>query len=170
MSLPRTALRCLRYCLGLFAIFLIVGCASNTRALAPFGPESGYWQGRIAVKVASTPEQAFSAHFELEGSTQVGRLELTTALGTTVARMEWSPGGADLQASGTARAYPSMAELTLSTMGAELPVDALFQWLRGQAATSAGWQPDLSQWDTGRISAQRQSPEPRVDLKILLER
>ena len=140
------------------------------RAIGPFGPESGHWQGRIAVKVASTPEQAFSANFELEGSTQVGRMELTTALGTTVARMQWNAQGAELQASGSTRAYPSLAELTLTTMGAELPVDALFLWLRGQSATSAGWQADLSQWDAGRISAQRQSPEPRVDLKILLER
>lgn len=140
------------------------------RAIGPLGSESGYWQGRIAVKVDSAPEQAFSAHFELEGGTQVGRMELTTALGTTVARMHWNAEGAELQARGTTRTYPTLGELTLATMGAELPVDALFQWLRGQAATSVGWQSDLSQWDTGRISAQRQSPEPRVDLKILLER
>ena len=140
------------------------------RAIGSFGPESGLWQGRIAVKVASTPEQAFSANFELEGSTQIGRMDLTTALGTTVARMQWNAEGAELQASGSTRAYPSLTELTLATMGAELPVDALFQWLRGKAATSTGWQPDLSQWDAGRISAQRQSPEPRVDLKILLDR
>ena len=141
------------------------------RAMGPLGPESGHWQGRIAVKVASTPEQAFSANFELEGGPHVGRMELTTALGTTVARMQWNAGGAELQASGsTTRAHPSLAELTLATMGAELPVDALFQWLRGQAATSPGWQSDVSQWDAGRISAQRSNPEPRVDLKILLER
>ncbi len=140
------------------------------RATGPLGPESGYWQGRIAIKVASTPEQAFSAHFALEGSAQAGRMELTTALGTTVARMQWNAEGAQVQASGSTRAYPSLGELTLATMGAELPVDALLQWLRGQAAASAGWQSDLSQWDAGRISAQRQSPEPRVDLKILLER
>lgn len=140
------------------------------RAIDPFGPESGQWQGRIAVKVASTPEQAFSANFELQGSVQAGRMALTTALGTTVARMQWNAEGAELQASGITRAYPSLAELTLATMGAELPVDALFLWLGGQSATSAGWQADLSQWDAGRISAQRQSPEPRVDLKILLER
>jgi len=140
------------------------------RAIGPLDPESGQWQGRIAVKVTSTPEQAFSANFELQGSKQAGRMELTTSLGTTVARMQWNAEGAELQASGSTRAYPSLAELTLATMGAELPVDALFQWLRGQAASSAGWESDLSQWDAGRITAQRLSPEPRVDLKILLER
>ncbi len=140
------------------------------RPLGPLGPESGRWQGRIAVKVSSTPEQAFSANFELEGSSQTGRMDLTTALGTTVARMQWNSEGAELQASGATRMYPSLAELTLATMGAELPVSSLFQWLRGEAAPSAGWQSDLSHWDAGRISAQRQSPEPRVDLKILLER
>lgn len=170
MSVQHTTARCLRYALSLSAIFLIAGCASNLRATGPLSPESGYWQGRIAVKVASTPEQAFSANFELQGGTQAGRMELTTALGTTVARMQWNTEGAELQASGSTRTYHSLAELTLATMGAELPVDALFQWLRGQAATSTGWQSDLSQWDSGRISAQRGSPEPRVDLKILLER
>ena len=163
-------MRFMRCGLAFFAIFIIAGCASNLRATGPLGPESGYWQGRIAVKVASTPEQAFSANFELEGSTKAGRMELTTALGTTVARMQWNTGGAELQASGATRAYPSLPELTLATMGAELPVDALFQWLQGQAAASTGWQTDLSQWEAGRISAQRNSPEPRVDLKILLER
>lgn len=97
-------------------------------------------------------------------------MELTTVLGTTVARMQWSATGAELQARGATRAYPSLSELTLATMGAELPVDALFQWLQGQPAASAGWQADLSQWNAGRIGAQRHSPEPRVDLKILLER
>lgn len=140
------------------------------RPLATLGSESGQWQGRIAVKVETAPAQAFSANFELQGSVQAGHMELTTSLGTTVARMQWDADGAQLQASGTTRAYPTLAELTLATMGAELPVDALFQWLRGQAATSAGWQADLSQWSAGRINAQRQSPEPRVDLKILLDR
>ena len=140
------------------------------RGTGPFGPESGYWQGRIAVKVSATPAQAFSANFELQGNAQAGRMVLTTPLGTTVARMHWNAEGAELQASGTSRAYPSLAELTLVTMGAELPVDALFQWLAGQSSTSAGWQSDLSQWEAGRICAQRQSPEPRVELKILLER
>ena len=140
------------------------------RSAGPLGPESEYWQGRIAVKVASTPEQAFAANFELQGSAQAGRMELTTPLGTTVARMQWNAEGAVLQASGATRAYPSLAELTLTTMGAELPVEALFWWLKGQEATSAGWQSDMSHWDAGRISAQRLTPEPRVDLKILLDR
>lgn len=97
-------------------------------------------------------------------------MALTTSLGTTLAHMQWSAEGAQLQASGASRVYPSLSALTLATMGAELPLEALFQWLQGQTATSAGWQSDLSQWDAGHISVQRQNPEPRVDLKILLER
>lgn len=168
---PQGALeRYRRLVLVVFALFFIAGCASSMRATAPLGPESGQWQGRIAVKVDSDPEQAFSANFEIQGSTKAGRMELTTALGTTVARMQWDAQGAELQSGGTTRAYPSLAALTLATMGAELPTDALFQWLQGQAPPSAGWQADLSQWDAGRISAHRLDPAPRVDLKILLER
>ena len=139
MNLRRISLRLWRYGMVLFAIFFIAGCASSMRGTGPFGPESGYWQGRIAVKVSATPAQAFSANFELQGNAQAGRMVLTTPLGTTVARMHWNAEGAELQASGTSRAYPSLAELTLVTMGAELPVDALFQWLAGQSSTSAGW-------------------------------
>lgn len=154
----------------LIAITLIAGCADFTRAPGPNGTKNDFWQGRIAVRVAATPAQAFSANFEMQGSAQNGRMELTTALGTTVARMQWGPAGAELLASGSRHTYPSLADMTLDTMGAELPVEALFAWLKGQAAAAQGWQVNLGEWDAGRITAQRVSPDPPVDLKILLER
>ena len=97
-------------------------------------------------------------------------MELSTALGTTMARLKWSAQEAHVVAGGITRTYPSLRELTLATMGAELPLDALLQWLRGVPASSEGWQSNLTEFDSGRFSAQRLAPEPRVNLKIILDR
>ena len=97
-------------------------------------------------------------------------MQLSTALGTSLAQLRWSAQEAHLEAGGTTRTYPSLRELTLAAMGAELPLDALLQWLRGVPATSEGWQSDLREFDSGKLNAQRLTPEPRVDLKIILDR
>ena len=138
--------------------------------MEPLGPETPHWQGRIAVKVASLPPQTFSANFELYGGAKAGNMALTSTLGTTMARMQWNAEGADLQAGGSTRAFQTLDALTLATVGAELPVGAMIEWLQGKAAQADGWQEDLSQWDDGRISAHRYGTEPRVDLKLVLER
>ena len=97
-------------------------------------------------------------------------MELSTTLGTTLAQLRWSTQEAQLEAGGTTRTFPSLRELTLAAMGAELPLDALLQWLRGVPASSEGWQSDLREFDSGRLNAQRLKPEPRVDLKIIMDR
>lgn len=155
---------------SLFATFLIAGCATSTWAPATLPADSGRWQGRIAVKVASTPPQTISAQFELAGNATAGRMDLSTPLGTTIAQMQWSPQSADLLARGETRSFSSLIDMTSATLGAELPVTALFQWLQGQAVEAPGWQVNLSDWAQGRISAQRTAPSPQVDLKIILER
>ena len=97
-------------------------------------------------------------------------MELSTAVGTTLARMSWSAQEALLQTGTTVRAYPSLRELTLTALGADLPFEVLIQWLRGVSAAKDGWQSDLREFETGRISAKRHNPEPTVDLKIILDR
>lgn len=153
-------------------IFTTTGCAHNSDFRAePSSPASKErWQGRIAVAVESSPKQAFSAYFELEGNRQNGRMELSTALGTTLAQLQWSAQNALLKAGGVTHNYNSLRELTLATMGAELPMDALLLWLQGVPANSEGWQSDLSEFESGKLNAQRLTPEPRVNLKIVLDR
>ena len=154
------------------AVSTVVGCAqySDRRARPGADNSAERWQGRIAVVVESSPKQAFSANFDLQGDSQSGQMELSTPLGTSLARLQWSTQDAHLEAGGTTRAYPSLRELTLAAMGAELPLDALLQWLRGVPATSEGWQSDLREFESGRFNAQRLTPEPRVNLKIILDR
>ena len=170
MGLLHIAARLARLCTGSFTIILIAGCANTTWATDPLPLNSDHWQGRIAVKVAASPPQSISAQFDLIGNATAGRMDLSTPLGTTIAQMRWSTQSAEVLSSGESRSYMSMADLTTATLGAELPVDVLFQWLKGEAAPSPGWQVDLTDWPQGRISAQRTEPSPVVHLKILLDR
>lgn len=165
----RWGLAGIRLCF-LFAIFLIAGCASTTRDKGNFYPEN-HWQGRIAIKVLSAPPQAFSADFELDGQGEAGTLALFSPLGTTVAHMQWAPGLAQLRNGGELRNFDSLSALAQQATGTELPVAALFDWLRGTATAAPGWEADLSQLPEGRLLARRMADSaPAVELRILLER
>lgn len=156
--------------LVLFAIFLIAGCATPKRPTGTFDAQN-HWQGRIAIKVLGTPPQAFSADFELDGRGDEGTLALFSPLGTTVAQMQWAPGMAQLRNGNDLRNFESLSALAQQATGAELPVAALFDWLRGTATAAPGWEADLSQLPEGRLQARRQSDAaPAVELRIILER
>lgn len=157
-----------RSCLGVLSVAglwssLLMGCAS-TRLLG-----SRVWSGRLAVTVHDTPVQHLSASFELEGSADAGSLTLLSALGTTLARVRWSPQSAQWQRGSDWESRPTLGELTRELTGTELPVADLFQWLNGQATSTEGWQVDLSRHGDGRIHAQRQSPLPRAELRVVFE-
>lgn len=152
------------------ATFLIDGCAHKTGANALF-PSESQWNGRLALKVHSTPPQAFSADFELGGGPQQGLLVFFSPLGTTAARLQWAPGIASLLADGETRQFDSLGALAQQATGAELPVEALFDWLQGQATEVPGWAVDLSALAQGRLLAIRAVGElPRVELRIVLDR
>lgn len=153
-----------------FASIFIAGCANTTGARAPLGQNDGYWQGRLALKVHSTPVQAFTADFELQGHAQAGTLSFFTPLGSTAARLQWDNSGAQLQTNGEPQRFASLDDLTLHTTGATLPVASLFAWLKGSEPPTPGWQVDLQHLADGRISAQRLAPEVPADLKIILLR
>jgi outer membrane lipoprotein LolB len=122
----------------------------------------------MAVKIHSEPAQLFSANFELRGSAQAGMLAFTTPLGSTLAQLRWDPAGAALLGAGAPQNFDSLASLTRQVAGTELPVEGLFAWLGGEARPVQGWQPDLGGVSDGRLVAHRLSPEPRVDLTIIL--
>lgn len=140
------------------------------RANGPSDQNNSYWQGRLALKVHSTPEQAFSANFELQGNAEAGNLSFFTPLGSTAARMQWDATGAQLQTTGEAQRFASVDALTLHTTGATLPIHSLFAWLKGSEVPTPGWQVDLHDLHNGRLHAQRLAPEIPADLKIILER
>jgi outer membrane lipoprotein LolB len=157
-----------RSCLGALSAAglwstLLVGCAST------WVPGARVWSGRLAVTVHDDPVQHLSASFELEGSADTGSMTLLSPLGTTLARVRWSPQGALWQRGSEWENRPTLGELTRELTGTELPVADLFQWLSGQTTTTEGWQVDLSRHSDGRIQAQRQSPLPRAELRVVFE-
>ena len=151
----------------LLAGALLSGCATPSRQPAS---TTAFWAGRIGVQIQSQPPQSLSAGFELQGSAERGELLLLSPIGSTLAQLNWAPQSASLKQGGRQWSSTHLDGLTAQLTGTALPVAALFDWLHGQATAPAGWQVDLSQWGQGRIQAERQSPSPSVQLKVVLER
>lgn len=128
------------------------------------------WSGRLALQVEGGAPGSFAAGFELRGRPEAGELLILTPLGSTAARLEWSPGQARLFAGGQVREAASVDALAQEVTGAPLPVAALFDWLAGTATPIAGWQADLSELREGRLAARRDSPPPVARLRLVLER
>ncbi|MCF8167741.1 MAG: hypothetical protein K9K38_05470 [Rhodoferax sp.] len=155
--------------LVVLALALLVGCAVAPKLPGANDAGSPRWQGRMAVKVHTEPPQQFSASFELLGTALNGTLTFTSILGNTLAQLQWAPTQATLTTLGEPQRFDSLASLTRHVAGTDLPVESLFAWLSGRAATAQGWQANLDNIAEGRINAQRQSPEPAADLRIVLE-
>ena len=84
---------------ALLAIVVLAGCASVPKVS---GVEAGeLLSGRLSVRVeagAGVEAKTLSAAFELAGTPETGRLDLSTPLGTVLARARWQPGQARLSA------------------------------------------------------------------------
>ena len=172
MSLRR---RCLLSGVPWLATVLLAGCAQPPKTEdSPRGPDTralevAYWRGRLALRVESAETNSFFANFELSGSAHAGELRLSSPLGTTVAHLQWDPRQALLRSNGQARTFDNLDALAIEATGTAIPIAALFQWLRGQAATADGWVVDLTRLDTGRLLARRQEPAPAAELRLVLE-
>jgi outer membrane lipoprotein LolB len=125
---------------------------------------------RVEADPPKTGSQALTAGFELNGNVQAGELTLFTPLGTTAATFSWTSGAAIMRSNGDIRHFESLAALIRSAVGTEMPVAALFAWLRDENMTAAGWSADLSQYASGRITARRLLPAPAAELTLLLEK
>jgi outer membrane lipoprotein LolB len=143
--------------------------------------------GRLSVQVAALPPnepaRSMSAHFELGGNAERGRLSVSTPLGTRLAEARWAPGEAMLIAAGGGEtAYPDLDALTRAMLGETLPVSAWFDWLAGRpwppAASEAsttppgfrqlGWQVDLAGFGEGLVVARRDAA-PTVTVRAKLD-
>ncbi len=165
--------RALLYSL-LAAIFFVAGCAHKQSATGINDVKSevktGFWAGRISLQIQSEPVQAFFAGFELTGQADNGELTLISPLGSILGIMRWSPGEATLIQGGNTRRFSSTDELLRQATGAAVPVTALFDWLVGKNTATPGWDADLSQQSSGRITAKRVDPAPQADLRIVLDK
>lgn len=144
---------------------LLAACASPSRE-----HYAAQWSGRIGLRVQTEPPQSLQAGFELQGNAQSGQLTLLSPVGSTLARLSWQPGQAILERGSERWTGPSVQDLAEQLTQTPLPVQALFDWIEGREVTHAGWQPDLSELQQGRILARRTEPEPRAQLRIMLDR
>jgi outer membrane lipoprotein LolB len=161
----RAAARSARLVAGSLVAALLLGACAAPRPQGAASEEA--WSGRLALRLDSTPPQSFSASFDLRGSPQAGELQLNSPLGTTLARVRWSPQGAELRQGDRFEQRESLDELTTALSGTTLPVAALFGWLRGSSSAADGWTVDLSQQPQGRITARRTTPPPGAELRVL---
>jgi outer membrane lipoprotein LolB len=144
---------------------LLAGCAQAPRASAPQA-----LVGRLAVQVEAfndSPARSFSAAFELQGNADRGTLQLSSPLGTVLARAQWQPGEARLQTSQGESAGASLDALSERMLGEPMPLAALIEWLHGRPWGGApvqrlsdgfeqlGWRIDLSRFGEGVLVAQR---------------
>lgn len=145
----------------------LAGCATPRPKSAS---AAAFWSGRLALQLNSTPPQNWSASFELQGSAEQGEMTLLSPIGTTLARLSWTPQEALLEQGQEKIKSRNLRSLSQHLTGTDLPIPALFAWLAGQAADAPGWQVDLSAHPEGRLTARRSSPSPEAVLRILLDR
>lgn len=155
--------------LGLLSLGLLglAGCATPR---PPSTDPTAFWSGRLALQLQSTPPQNWSASFELQGSAEQGQLVLLSPIGTTLARLSWTPQAAMLEQGQDKTQSNSLHSLSQRLTGTELPIAALFEWLAGKAADVPGWQVDLTAHREGRLTARKNAPTPEAVLRILLDR
>lgn len=157
-------------------LFFVAGCGHVSVASDAKHGEQSTWSGRFSLRIDGDPPQSWAAGFVLEGDADEGRLALNSPLGTRLASLDWRPGLArlDMRDGRSPREAASLGMLLThldSGVGPldQLPLAALFAWLRGQDAQSGGWQADLSRRAEGRIRAERRAPLPALVLTLVLD-
>ena len=171
MSWATAAGRVARATTAVWLALLLAACASPPRPLPDGQLPADVRTGRLALAVEDQPSQSFSAGFELRGRAEQGSLSLFNPIGGTLAVLRWQPGQAQLEVPGEPpRQFPSVEAMVQQATGAPVPVTALFDWLAGVNTPVPGWEADLSSVADGRLRAQRTSPPPKADLRLVLDR
>jgi outer membrane lipoprotein LolB len=163
---------------------LLGGCSSLSRRPAPQALDGDLrLSGRLSVQVnggSAGKASGGNAGFELIGNPLAGQLELSTPLGSLVARAIWREREVRLQTPEDERRFDDLDALTRELLGEPIPVAALFDWLRGrpwpQAASQPsgngfeqlGWQIDLARFPEGLIVATRRA-EPVVTMRARID-
>jgi outer membrane lipoprotein LolB len=144
--------------------------------------------GRLALHIDGADgvaSRSVSATFDLQGSAQSGRLNLSTPLGSVLAQARWSPGSVVLATPQGEKKFSDLDSLTREVLGESLPVAALFDWLRGRpwpgaASTPSvapaepgfvqlGWVVSLAHFDDDWIAARRERA-PLVSVRAKMDR
>lgn len=170
------------------SLLALAGCSSVPKVAADEAAalaDAPRLTGKFGLNVPAGPggqprAQSVTANFELLGDPARGQLEMSTSMGSLVARVSWKPGGATVRTPDGERAYDDIDALTQDLLGEALPVRALFDWLRGrpwpqaphrasgeQGFEQLGWQVDLQRFGDQLISAQRLNPNGAAPLATL---
>jgi outer membrane lipoprotein LolB len=124
----------MRVAAALLALAL-AGCTQLPKTAPSADTVASRLSGRISVNVAGDVHHrgtGGAASFELFGGPQAGQLELTTPLGSLVARATWAPGQVTLQTPQEERRFETLDDLTRDLLGEAVPVAALFDWLQAR--------------------------------------
>ncbi len=157
--------------LSLLLLSLVLsGCALPPVVSGASSGTAPQWQGRLGVKVLYPERSAIAAQFVLRGQANAGQLVLSSPLGTTLATLDWTERTAVLSAAGTAQPFDSLQSLSRHALGVDIPIDALFEWLKGSPASAPDWVVDLAQFANGRIHATRLGTDVHAEITLLLER
>ena len=174
-----------RHVLASLGLVLLAGCASLQKP--QLVPSADQLSGRIAVRVEPVdprePVRASSASFELHGNASAGELRLSSPLGMVLAVARWQGGRATLEARNEIRRFDTLQSLGREMLGEDVPVEALFDWLRGRPWTGAqasqwaegrgfeqlGWRVSLAQLADGLVVATR-AAAPVVTVRARLDR
>jgi outer membrane lipoprotein LolB len=170
----------------LCATMLLGACAVVTPADP--GSSADMLSGRLAVRVDgadNTAARSLSAGFELRGDAALGRLSLSSPLGSVLAQARWSPAMVVLATPQGETRFADLDALTRELLGESLPIAALFDWLRGRPWPDApstatvtpaepgfqqlGWVVNLAHFDDAWVIAQRASA-PVVTVRVKIDR
>jgi outer membrane lipoprotein LolB len=163
-------------------LIALAGCA-GLQARPDLAHLARHSSGRIAIRVEGDASKSMSAGFDLRGDARVGLLELSSPLGTQIARATWQPGNVELVTTDGRRRYAALDELAEDAFGQPVPLLALLDWLKGRAWQGApttplsgeaghvqmGWEVRLGRFADGVIVARRMTPEPVITLNVRLE-
>jgi outer membrane lipoprotein LolB len=186
-------MRATRPLLAALSLATLVGCAlfQNPQAANDSLSDPTLVEGRLAVQVQALgdqPARSLSAPFTLRGDERAGSLDLTSPIGTMLARAQWQPSVATLTTPEDTRHYPTLDAMADDLLGQAVPMAALLSWLRGQpwggaalsnptpsagpptAFTQLGWSINLSDYAQGLVVAARDTPAPRVTVRARIER
>ncbi len=138
----------------------------------------------MSIQVQGSPdrvEQRFSAAFDLIGTAEQGRLQLSSPLGIAMASAQWGAGEARLITPDGERRFADLDSLSRETLGESLPLRALPDWLNarpwpdapsrplpGAGFEQLDWEVDLSRYDQGWVRAERRTPSSVV-LRVRLD-
>lgn len=162
----------LRIQIAACSIALLTACTPFVPQKQPPGNVQS-WSGRLSISIDSEPSQHTSASFSLQGGPSAGQLNLFSPLGSKVAQVDWQtlPISSAIVVTNRGQVrYLNLSAALEQLTGSSIPTEALFGWLNGEHQnTSGGWQADFSRYATGRISATRLEPLPKMTLRIVLE-